>query len=239
MEYNPPLQPATLIKRYKRFLADVVLPNGETITVHCPNPGAMTGLQAHGSKIWLQPALPGRKLPYKWELIETSDGIVGINTQRPNTLLAEALAHQQIPELQAYQTIRSEVTYHEKSRIDFLLSEPGQADCYVEVKNVHLRRDHNARGQGKAEFPDSVTKRGLKHLNALTDMMKQGQRAVLFYVIQRMDCTHISVAKDIDPEYARALDIAVTAGLEILAYKCQIDQNQLHLSTKVRYQTDI
>ena len=237
MLYDPPLQPAELIKRYKRFLADVRLPSGEMTTIHCPNPGAMTGFKDEGLKIWIQPAAPGRKLPYKWELADTKDGLVGINTMRPNQIVAEALVQGRIPELADYRHWRAEVKYQEKSRIDFLLSDDNLPDCYLEIKNVHLRRDNLPKGQGIAEFPDSVTQRGVKHLHALMAMKEQGYRSILLYVVQRMDCQSVSVAADIDPAYAKALAEAQQAGIEILAYQCHITEKQLQLGTKLSYQS--
>ena len=182
MKFNQPLRPARLLKRYKRFLADVVLEDGREVTVHCPNPGSMMGLSDPDSEVWLSPAPPGRKLPFGWELIRVGDHLVGINTAWPNRLTEEALAAGRIEALSGYAARRREVPYGENSRIDLLLEAPDRPPCYVEVKNVHLKRPAGA------EFPDCVTKRGAKHLRELSAMVAAGHRAVMLYVVQRTDC---------------------------------------------------
>src|SRR5215475_6704307 len=182
MRFPAPLIPATLVKRYKRFLADVVLPSGETITVHCANPGSMIGLNAEGARVWLsKSANLKRKLAHSWELIEVDLGggfeLVGINTAHPNTLAGEAIAAGAIPELAGYASVRREVKYGNGSRVDFLLEHPARPPCYVEIKNVHLMRR-----PGLAEFPDAVTKRGAKHLHELSAVVRAGRRAVMLYL---------------------------------------------------------
>jgi sugar fermentation stimulation protein A len=222
MRFPALLIPATLVKRYKRFLADVVLPSGETVTVHCANPGAMTGLNVPGARVWLsKSANPNRKLAHSWELIEVDFGtgaeLVGINTSHPNALAAEAIAAGAIPDLAGYASARREVKYGKNSRVDFLLEAPARPPCYVEIKNVHLMRQ-----AGLAEFPDAVTKRGAKHLGELGDMVAAGHRAVMLFLIQIGSARRFKLARDVDPAYGRAFDAARLAGVEAIAYRCGI-----------------
>jgi len=233
MRFPAPLLPATLVKRYKRFLADVVLPSGETITVHCANPGSMIGLDAAGARVWLsKSANPNRKLAHSWELIEVDFGggleLVGINTSHPNALAAEAIAAGAIPELAGYRTIRREVRYGESSRVDFLLEDPARSPCYVEIKNVHLMRR-----PALAEFPDAVTKRGAKHLAELSAMVAAGARAVMLYLIQIGSARAFRLARDIDPAYGRAFDGARAAGVEAIAYRCGITCDGIEVVERV------
>ena len=218
MEFATPLIAARLICRYKRFLADVRLPDGTEAMAHCPNPGSMMGMADEGIKIWLEPNDdPRKKLKYGWRLIEQDDGhFVGVDTGVPNRVVGPALLAHQIAGLPPYDAVRAEVKYADKSRIDFLLSDA--VDTYVEVKSVTLSRT-----AGLAEFPDSVTARGAKHLEALTQMVAQGHRAVMFYMVQRTDCAALSLAADIDPAYAAAFARATKAGVQVLAYDCEID----------------
>ncbi|MFS4580959.1 DNA/RNA nuclease SfsA [Phaeobacter sp. C3_T13_0] len=213
MRFQTPLLPAVLIRRYKRFLADCQLPDGREVTAHCANPGSMMGLAEPGSPVWLEPNDdPKKKLKYGWRLVETADGaLVGVDTSVPNRALKIALEAQQIAALAAYETVQAEIKYAEKSRIDFLLSQPGLPDCYVEVKSVTL-----SRRSGLAEFPDSVTARGAKHLGNLAEMCRAGHRAVLLYLFQRGDCDRFEIARDIDPNYAAAWESAAAAGVERL-----------------------
>jgi sugar fermentation stimulation protein A len=238
MKFTTDLVPATLLRRYKRFLADVELADGSTITVHVANPGARTGLQAPGSRVWLSrsPSVT-RKLPYSWELIEADFGagpeLAGVNTMHPNTIVAEALAAHAIPELAGYGRIRREVKYGQgpdggRSRIDFLLESPDRPPCYVEVKNVHLMRQ-----PGLAEFPDSVTVRGAKHLDELAAVAASGRRAVMLFVIQIGSATALTLARDIDPAYGRAFDRARGAGVEAIAHVCRLDHGQIALAGPV------
>ncbi len=235
MKFKSSLIKAKLIKRYKRFLADAELENGEIITAHCANPGAMTGVKDEGATIWLSESdNPKRKLKYSWELIELQNNIdnvfVGINTSHPNKLVEEAIHNQMIPELDGYATLKREVKYGQNSRIDILLTSSGKKNCYVEVKNVHLMRT-----QGHAEFPDSVTTRGAKHLDELSDMVKQGHRSVLIFLIQRDDAESVSVAKDIDPNYNKAMEKALKQGVEILAYSCNLSPEGIEVSRSVPF----
>jgi sugar fermentation stimulation protein A len=233
MRFAAPLLPATLVKRYKRFLADVVLPTGETITVHCANPGSMIGLAAPGARVWLsKSAKEKRKLAHSWELIEVDFGagaeLVGINTAHPNALAAEAIAAGAIAELAGYASIRREVKYGRNSRVDILLEHPQRPPCYVEIKNVHLMRQ-----AGLAEFPDAVTKRGAKHLGELTDMVAAGQRAVMLFLIQIGSARAFALARDIDPGYGRAFDAARAAGVEAIAYRCAITCDGIEVAEPV------
>jgi sugar fermentation stimulation protein A len=233
MRFTEPLIPATLIKRYKRFLADVVLPSGEQITAHVANPGAMIGLAAPGSRVWLSKSGNlSRKLPYSWELVEVDLGsgpeLIGINTAHPNLLVAEAIAAAAVPELAGYPSTRREVKYGRNSRVDFLLEAPDRPACYVEVKNVHLMRR-----PGLAEFPDSVTARGAKHLDELAAMAAAGARAVMLFLIQIGSAERFALARDIDPAYGAAFDRARAAGVEAVAYRCRIDHAAIVLAGPV------
>ena len=232
MRFEPPLVPATLIRRYKRFLADVALPDGTEMTVHCANPGAMLGLDAPGLKIWLQDSEnPKRKLRWSWRLADLPTGaLVGIDTSLPNRLVAEALAANQIPELSGAVQIQPEQNYHDNSRIDFLLTGPAGQKTYLEVKNVHFSRE-----PGLAEFPDCKTERGTKHLHALADMVSIGHRAVMLYLVQRTDCAHFRPASDLDPAYAQACITAQAAGVEILVYDTAISPETIRFNRPLPY----
>ncbi len=206
MRFETPLIPARLIRRYKRFLADCRLEDGREVTAHCANPGSMLGLAEAGEKIWLEPNDdPKKKLKYGWRLVDHENGqFTGVDTSVPNKALRAALEAREIPELAAYETVRPEVKYGENSRIDFLLTQPGLPDAYVEVKSVTLSRQ-----PGLAEFPDSVTTRGTKHLGELAAMAAQGHRAIMLYLVQRSDCDRFALAADIDPAYAAAFESAI------------------------------
>ena len=233
MRFPSPLIPATLIRRYKRFLADVTLASGEEITVHVANPGAMIGLAATGSRVWLSKSPnPSRKLPYSWELVEVDFGtgseLVGINTGHPNGLVAEALAAKAIPDLAGYASVRREVKYGMNSRVDFLLEQPGKPPCYVEIKNVHLIRQ-----PGLAEFPDCVTTRGTKHLDELGAMAVAGARAVMLFVIQIASAERFALARDLDPAYDAAFERARKAGVGAAAWKCGISREMIEIASPI------
>jgi sugar fermentation stimulation protein A len=222
MKFPSPLVRGRLIKRYKRFLADVSLDTGELVTATCPNTGSMMGLATPGAVVWLSvSASPTRKYPHTWELVEADLGkgpaLVGINTSHPNRLVSEAIAAGQIPELAGYATLRREVKYGLASRIDIQLEDPSKGLAYVEIKNVHL-----SRRAGLAEFPDSVTERGVKHLVELSAMVAAGHRAVMLYLIQRADADEFALAADVDPRYAKAFADARAAGVEAIAYTCHL-----------------
>lgn len=225
MKFASPLIPARLLRRYKRFFADMALDNGTEVTAHCPNTGLMTGLVGSGQRCWIEPNDdPKKKLRYGWRLVEHENGhFTGVDTSVPNKLLRAALQGGAVPEL-IYDLVRSEVKYGENSRIDFLLSTEGQADAFVEVKSVTLCRNNSV-----AEFPDTVTTRGAKHMRELAQVAQAGHRAVLFYLVQRTDCDRVSVASDIDPDYASAVNAARAAGVEVLAYDCAISPDQVTL----------
>lgn len=222
MQFPNPLVRGTLIKRYKRFLSDIEMEGGETITAHVANPGSMIGLTEPGSEVWLSPNTnPKAKLAWRWELIRVGDYLVGVNTAHPNRLVEEAIPRNQIEELSGYAACRREVRYGQNSRIDLLLEDEGRPPCYVEIKNVNLKRGLPGR-ETAAEFPDAVTKRGAKHLVELGDMVAAGARAVMLYLVQRGDCDHFRIAGDIDPGYAAALVTAREQGVETLCYACDM-----------------
>lgn len=232
MRFQTPLVPATLIRRYKRFLADIRFDDGSEAVAHCANPGAMSGLADPGTRIWVEPNDdPKKKLKYGWRLVDHGDGhFTGVDTGLPNRALKAALIARQIPELAAYAQVLPEQKYGEKSRIDFLLRGDGLPDAYVEVKSVTLCRQ-----PGLAEFPDTVTARGARHLRELAEMARAGHRAVLFYLVQRTACTRVSVAADIDPAYAAACTAATSAGVEVLAYATRISSENIAIGQKLPF----
>jgi len=232
MRFQTPLVPGVLVRRYKRFLADVTLEDGRQVTAHCANPGSMMGLAEPGMRIWLEPNDdPKKKLKFGWRLVEHADGhFTGVDTAVPNRMLRAALEARAVDGLAAFDTFRAEVPYGEKSRIDFLLSRAGHPDTYVEVKSVTLSRQ-----AGLAEFPDSVTARGTRHLNELAAMVRAGQRAVTLYLVQRTDCSSLSLAADLDPAYAAAWTAATSAGVETLALDCQITPHEVRLGKPIPF----
>lgn len=230
MRFPTPLVPARLVRRYKRFLADVVLEDGSETTVHVANSGAMTGLAAPGSRVWLSLSPnPARKLAYSWELVEADFGggpeLVGVNTMHPNALVAEAITAGQVPALAGYDRLRREVKYGVNSRIDIQLEADHRPLCLVEVKNVHLMR-----APGAAEFPDCVTARGAKHLVELAAQARAGVRAVMVYISQIGSARSIGLARDLDPAYGVAFDAARAAGVEAIALTCALSPDGIQVT---------
>ncbi|MFM9942720.1 MAG: DNA/RNA nuclease SfsA [Hyphomicrobiaceae bacterium] len=233
MDFPTPLLPGRLIQRYKRFLADVKLDSGETVTATCPNTGSMMGLVAPGSRVWLSTSdSPTRKYKHTWEMVEADlgkgPGLVGINTNHPNKLVTEAIEAGRIAPLKGYASLRREVKYGKNSRIDILLEDAAKPACYVEIKNVHMMRRH-----GLAEFPDSVTERGVKHLAEMSDMVREGKRAVMVYLIQRHDATRLTFARDVDANYGAAFDAAIKAGVEAIAVRCKLTTEAIEVEKLV------
>lgn len=229
MRLPAPLLRGTLVQRYKRFFADVVLDDGATVTAHCPNPGAMLGLKEAGLPVWLSRSdSPTRKLPLTLEMVELPTGLVGVNTLHPNRIAEAAIAAGAVPELAGYDLCRREVRYDTDSRIDLLLSADGRPPAYVEVKNCHLVRE-----PGLAEFPDCVTARGVKHLKALERVAADGGRAVMLFVIQRGDCERFDTADDLDPAYGSALREAARRGVEVLCYDCHLSAEEISLRRRI------
>lgn len=250
MEFARPLVRGQLVSRYKRFFADVVLDDGTAVTAHCPNPGAMLGLNMPGLAVWLSKSDdPKRKLAHTLELVEVDSGMVGVNTMHPNRLVAEALAADAIPEMAGYAVHRREVKYGIASRVDFLLEDDDRQPCWLEIKNVQsylqreLRPDHRlwlevknchlVRTAGLAEFPDCVAARSLKHLRELAAMVQQGDRAVALFVVQRSDCEAFSACHDLDPAFAGGLEEVADAGVEVLVYSCTLSVEGIKLSHRL------
>ena len=224
-----PMAHGRLVHRYKRFFADVIMDGGEALTAHCPNPGAMLGLNAPGLGVWLSRSdKPTRKLAWTLELVEADGGLVGVNTLNPNRLVAEALAADRIAELAGYAVHRREVKFGAASRVDFMLSGAGRPDCYVEVKNCHLRREGTL-----AEFPDCVAARSSKHLRELAAEVARGNRGVQLFVIQRTDCDRFAACADLDPAYAAGLRAAAAAGVEVLCYGCDIEPEWVRIARRL------
>ena len=228
----PPLTEGRLLRRYQRFLADVELADGTVVTAHCPNTGSMQGCKDPGSRVWLSPSdNPQRKLAWTWELVEADGVLVGLHTGRTNALVREAIETGAVAELAGYGAIRGEVPYGgdngrggKRSRIDLLLTEAGRPPCYVEVKNVTA-----AVAGGVGYFPDAVTERGTKHLNEMADEVAKGNRAVLFFCVQRGDVDEVRPADHIDPEYGRTLRRVLGLGVEVLAYGADVRPEGIRL----------
>jgi sugar fermentation stimulation protein A len=224
----PKLITGTLVKRYKRFLADIELANKEVVIAHCPNSGSMKGCAMPGSPVWIsQSDNPKRKLKYTWELLQTKDSMIGINTQVPNKLVKASIENGLVAELKEYTKVRAEVKTSDHTRLDLLLENEAQKTCYVEIKNCTLVED------GVAMFPDAVTIRGQKHLDELVCLRKQGHRAVIFYLIQRMDAQVFTPAAMIDKDYAIKLKNAVKNGVEIITRDTFIDPGIIQLRKAV------
>ncbi len=229
MNFPARIQKGKLIKRYKRFLADIDL-NGEIITAHCANSGSMMGVKDEGSAVWVTAAQnPNRKLKWDWQVIEIGGAKACINTALPNSIVEEAILAGDIADLSGYASLRREVKYGQNSRIDILLEDEDRPKCYVEIKNVTLSRT-----AGLAEFPDSPTARGTKHLRELADMAREGHRAVMFYLVNRDDCSSFKLADDIDPHYAAEYVHAKSVGMEILVYSTDIKVNSITLDKSLK-----
>lgn len=229
----PPLLEGRLVKRYKRFLADVELPDGSVVTAHCPNSGSMKGCDRSGAPVRLSCSPnPDRKLPYTWELVQIDGYWVGLNTMLPNRLAEEAIMDGTVAELQGYERLRREVPYgSERSRIDLLL-EGEQGRCFVEVKNVTLVEN------GRALFPDAVTARGQKHLRELMEVVRNGDRGVILFTVQRGDGRAVAPADAIDPAYGRLLREAVASGVEALAYRAVVEPEEIRLFERLEVLLD-
>lgn len=232
MIFDPPVVKATLIKRYKRFLADVKLEDGTIATAHCPNTGSMTSCWQEGDTVYLSPSTnPKRKLPFTWELSKTEGGYIGINTSRPNAIVFEAIENGDIPSLKGYKSIRKEVKYGKNSRIDiFLEGHKTKPDCYVEVKNATLYDSE----RDIILFPDAKTERGQKHLVELEEMVSNGKRSVMFFLVNRPEGAHFEPAKDIDPKYTKLLKNAKESGVEVIAYRVNSTTKKMVIGEKVK-----
>ena len=234
MKFHSPLIKGKLIKRYKRFMADIELYNGDVVTAHCANSGSMLSINEPGAEVWVSPANnPDRKLKYTWEMIRINQALVGINTQHPNALVAEAIVGGKISALSGFDKLQREIKYGTNSRIDILLTMLDGRKCYVEVKNVTMRRDLTE--GAPAEFPDGITARGTKHLGELSNMVLQGNRAVMFYLVQRYDACTMTIARDIDATYGESLDTARGAGVEVLAYNCKVSPKMIKVADPVEF----
>lgn len=230
MKYAAELIEGRLVKRYKRFFADVELADGSLVTAHCANTGAMTGIKTPGLTVWLSRAdNPKRKLKYTWELVEAEGTVIGALPHLANALAEEAVQAGRISELTGYDSVRREVKYGENSRIDLLLEGASRPPCWVEVKNVHWRR-----AAGCVEFPDAVTARGARHLAELTGRVECGERAVQLFIVQRNDCRLLRPAEDVDPVYAAALRAAAAAGVEVLAYACEVGTGEVRVTERMQ-----
>ena len=229
MKFSNKLIKAKFVKRYKRFFSDHILENGQLVTAHCPNTGAMTGVAKEGITSWLsQSNDPKRKLKWTWELTQENNTIVGVNTHNPNKIIQEAINNNEIKELLNYKTLKREVKYGVNSKIDIFLQDDNKADCYVEIKNVHLSRKKSL-----AEFPDGITSRGTKHLKELANVAQAGGRAVMLYLIQRNDCNSFKIAEDIDVEYGKAFIEAINAGVEVICIDTILSTTEINIGKNI------
>ena len=232
MKFPAPLEYGKLIRRYKRFLADVEGPDGGVFTLHCPNTGSMKNCAEPGFGVWYSRSdNPKRKYPNTWEIAEDFQGhLIGINGSVANKLIKEAVLSDVIEELSGYSSVKSEVKYGlENSRIDLLMSEPGRQDCYVEIKSVTLLEN------GLGYFPDAVTQRGQKHLRELAEMVRDGHRAVLMFCVQHTGITSVQAAMEIDPEYGAVLKEARSIGVEVLVYGCQLSPEEIVVTKRLAF----
>ena len=230
MKFSNKLIKAKFVKRYKRFFSDHILENGQLVTAHCPNTGAMTGVAKEGITSWLsQSNDPKRKLKWTWELTQENNTIVGVNTHNPNKIIQEAINDNKIKELLNYKTLKREVKYGVNSKIDIFLQDDNKADCYVEIKNVHLSRKKSL-----AEFPDGITSRGTKHLKELANVAQAGGRAVMLYLIQRNDCNSFKIAEDIDVKYGKAFIEAINAGVEVICIDTILSTTGIYIGKNIK-----
>ncbi|MDE1220140.1 DNA/RNA nuclease SfsA [Vibrio aestuarianus] len=244
MQFNPPLQSAVLIQRYKRFLADITMDDGTTRTIHCANTGAMTGCADAGNRVWFSTSdNPKRKYPHSWEISETTRGDrICVNTARANQLAVEAIENGVIKELVGYDHLQTEVKYgQENSRIDILLKSESKPKCYIEVKSVTLLDESHSTAEtaeynpGQGYFPDAITTRGQKHLRELTEMAKNGSRAVLLFTVLHSGIEKVSPAHHIDANYSQLLKQAQKEGVEVLCYKAVLSENEIKLVKAVEF----
>lgn len=234
MIFSPPLIPARLVRRYKRFLFDALLEDGTEITGFCPNTGSMRGLTEPGSRIWLSlHDAATRKYAHALELVEADGTVVGVNTALPNRLAEEAILAGLVPPLADFAILKREQRYGRNSRIDILLEDETKGSVHVEVKNVHFIRD-----TGLAEFPDSITKRGAKHLDEMGDLVESGKRAAMLFMIQRPDCDRLKICADLDPGYGRAFARAIARGVEAYAVRCALDPGKIVPESLIRMDED-
>ena len=230
MEFKEKLSQGTLVKRYKRFFVDIKI-NNKIITAHCPNTGSMLSLLNKGNKVWFSETdNPKRKLKYTLEIIEVEKKLVGINTFLANKIILEALNKKKIKSLTEYKNIKPEVQFSNKTRFDFLISN-NKHKCFLEIKNVTLSRKNKI-----AEFPDSITSRGTKHLKELVAAQKKGFECCILYLIQREDCTSFKIANDIDEKYKFAFDEALKSGVRILCYDCKLNNKEIKLNNQINYE---